>query len=834
MKRKLGILFTILLTVTILFACNPKDAKRTPVAGSETVTVTSQGEAYNQSFKLDFTKADDRYTLSDLTNKSFHSCVPCKQCGMQEIDGETVYRVHNTTHGGFQVHLAAPMKASAIKSMKITYMSDVNATESAVRIYRSDDTDLGTIQNDTVLLGGAQNNWRTAYTKLDFVNVADEDGYVRSFQLVMRNKNSATFYIRELIITVDPQSLCDVEITTPVEWEKGAVTAIAEKIQAHFTEINCQATITVSCDTYLQNSTKYDGSITYKAKVELSGKTVEYQSEEKVIPKIQGQWLANEGLPYGANQDTNANWEKNFLSSGILTLSDRKITCEEGLKKIEYTVVPQGTDYKAANVQWHNLQQQKLNKKGIKQTFLNAYLDYGAALVDGTAYTLYLRAVTNSENYILHIQKDFTYQPYNPTIVTALPEALEKIEDAVLWLNQGQTAEDVLASAIGNKQITIALEEQKGYSGSTCRVQLSYEDSKFKGYTGEAFTLEDVVIWNSQAIAQSAILPQSPKDGTQNICITADPIVQYMNAPYAAIIQNNFPSYANAEICTPTSVLLTWSGPEDTYTVKVSKDASMKNARTYTTTKKEIEIFNLETGATYYWQVEGKDVASPVATFTTKAMPRYLKIDGVRNIRDLGGYLTTEGKRIKQGLIYRSANFDSITKKGKTELIDGLGLKTDLDLRGKSGDVATAPLGDQVQHIQVAIKWYTGVFEEAEAKIVADAFKVLAKEENYPVAFHCAIGRDRTGTVAVLLLGLLGVDEETAMREYLMSMHSTAGGYTPAVHDNLYASMSALMDGLSAYAKDGASFQEQVEGFLLEAGVTQAEINEIRDILLEK
>ena len=834
MKRKIGILLTVLLTIAILFACNPKEATRTPVAGSETITVTSQGEAYKQSFKLDFTKADERYTVSTLTNSDFHSCVSCKQCGIQEMDGEPVYRVHNTTHGGFQVHLAVPMKASAIKSMKMTYMADVNATESAVRIYRSDDTDLGTIQNDTVLLGDAMNTWRSAFLKIDAENIADQDGYVRSFQLVMRNKNNATFHIRELLIGVDLQSLCDVEITAPVKWEKGAITAIAEKIKAHFTDINCQATIHVSCDTYLQNSTQYDGSITYTAKIELAGgKIIKYTSPEKVIPKITGIWLENEGLPYGATQDTNANWEKDFLTSGMLTLSNRKIACEEGLARIEYAVLPQGTDYKAENVQWHDLQQQKLNKKGIKQTFLNAYLDYGTALEDGAAYTLYVRAVTNSENYILHIQKDFTYQPYNQTIATALPEALAKVNGTALWLGQGQTAKDVLENAIDNKQITITVEEQKGYSGSTYRVQLSYEDSKFKGYTGDAFTLEDVVIWNSQAIAQAAILPQSPTDGTRNICITADAIVQYMNAPYGAIIQNNFSSYANEEICTPTGVRLTWSGSKDAYTVKVSKDATMKNARTYTTTKNEIEIFNLETGATYYWQVAGSQASSPVALFTTEALPRYLKIDGVRNIRDLGGYVTTEGKRIKQGLVYRSANFDSITKQGRTALIEGIGLKTDLDLRGKSGDTATAPLGNKVQHIQAAIKWYTGVFEEGEDKTVADAFKVLANEENYPVAFHCAIGRDRTGTVAVLLLGLLGVDEETAMREYLMSMHSTAGGYTPAVHSSLYGSMSAFIDGLADYAKEGASFQKQVEGYLLEAGVTKEEIQSIRKILLE-
>ncbi len=831
MKHKLGIMFTVLLTMSILFACNSKEAPRTPVKGSETVTLTSQGEAYNQSFKLDLTQASHRYTLSSLSNKSFHSCVSCNQCGIQEIDGEKAYRVHNTTHGGFQVHLTTPMKASAIKSMKITYMSDVNATESAVRIYRSDDTDLGTIQNDTVLLIGAQNNWRTTYTKLDFVNVADEDGYVRSFQLVMRNKNNATFYIREMTITVDPQSLCDVEITAPVKWEKGAVTAIAEKIQKHFTDINCQATITVSCDTYLQNSTKYDGAITYKAKVELSGKTLEYQSQEKVIPRIEGQWLANEGLPYGASQDTDTSWEKQFLQSGILTLSNRKIACEEGLEKIEYAVVPQGTDYKSEDVQWHDLQREKLNKKGIKHTFLNAYLDYGTALVDGTAYTLYVRAVTNSENYILHIFKDFTYECYSQEIAQALPAAMEKIADKSLWLSQGKSAKDVLASAIGNKQIVIHLEEQKGHSSSTYQVGLTYIDDKFKDYTGEAFTLDNVVIWNSQKIAQSAILPTIPIDGSKDVTLASDPILQYANASYEEILRNDFESFKYAEICTPPPVQFIWAGPEGTYTLRLSKESSMVNARTYETTQNELYIYNLETGTTYYWQVESEGKTSPMATFTTRNSPRYVMIKGVCNMRDLGGYTTIDGKRIKQGLIYRSASFDSITKKGKLQLLEDLQLKTDLDFRGDND--ARQPLGKDVQYCQIPITWYGGIFFEDKAALIGDVFKVFAKKENYPIGYHCQIGRDRTGTVSFLLLGLLGVDEETAVREFLMTFHSATGGYSTGTYDTLYREITQMREGLSKYAKEGASFQKQVEGYLLEAGVTQAEIKAIRNILLE-
>lgn len=835
MKRKIGILLSILLTLAVLFACTPKEETRTPVKGTESITLTAQGASYSQQFILDFSQESPLYTLEPLTNTDFHSCTSCDQCGYTQIGEENAYKVHNTTHGGFRVTLTTPMKADSLKAMRFTYMANKQAPESELRIYRADDGELSSILNNTTPLGGAENKWRTTSAGLQgFAALADEDGYVRSFQLVMRNKNSATFHIQNLILQVDPEALCDVTITDAVKGEKAAVTAIATKIQEHFTQINCKATITVSCDTYLYNSTKYDGEITYTAKVQLEGKTIEFKSESKVLPKIANQWLSNEGTPYGASQDTDTKWEKNFAESGILTLSKRAISCEEGLDRMEYAVLPQGTDYQEASVQWFGVQQHQFNKKGIEKLFINAFLDYGTILKADTSYTMYVRAVTKSNNYILHIQKKFTYQVYSQEIAQALPAAIDKISGSTLWLTKGKSAQDVLADTIGNKNIVIYLVEQKGYSGSNYQVQLSYADSNFKNYTGEAFTLNNIMIWNSKAIATSAVMPKYPLDGEQDIVITADCIVQYMNGAYTEIIQNSFPSYVNEEASTPPGVQLSWQGPQGTYTVKICKDASMKQALSYQTTAHELEIFNLETGTTYYWQVTCNGIASPIASFTTKALPRYLKIDGVRNIRDIGGYVTTDGKTIKQGLIYRSANFDSITEEGRIALIDVLGLKTDLDLRGASGDVATAPLGSAVQHIQVPIKWYASVFAEDEAKLVGDVFKIFANKENYPIGYHCAIGRDRTGTVSVLLLGLLGVDKETAMREYLMSLHSTAGGYTPSVHDNLYANMAAFIDGLASYGKEGASFQKQVEGYLLKAGVTKDEIKAIRQIMLEE
>jgi protein-tyrosine phosphatase len=102
--------------------------------------------------------------------------------------------------------------------------------------------------------------------------------------------------------------------------------------------------------------------------------------------------------------------------------------------------------------------------------------------------------------------------------------------------------------------------------------------------------------------------------------------------------------------------------------------------------------------------------------------------------------------------------------------------------------------------------------------------------------FHCAVGRDRTGTTAFLILGLLGVDEETLVREYYASFLSEMG--TDDIDEanefsNHVGNIHGLINGLSRYAPASASIQERIEAYLLTVGVTEAEMNAIRDILLE-
>ena len=92
----------------------------------------------------------------------------------------------------------------------------------------------------------------------------------------------------------------------------------------------------------------------------------------------------------------------------------------------------------------------------------------------------------------------------------------------------------------------------------------------------------------------------------------------------------------------------------------------------------ELSLEHLFVNTTYYWFVDAVygeyTVRSEVFTFKTLPTPRTVNIEGVSNSRDIGGYVTVDGKMIRLGMIYRSAKLDDITEVGKYTLINILGV----------------------------------------------------------------------------------------------------------------------------------------------------------------
>lgn len=308
---------------------------------------------------------------------------------------------------------------------------------------------------------------------------------------------------------------------------------------------------------------------------------------------------------------------------------------------------------------------------------------------------------------------------------------------------------------------------------------------------------------------------------------------------YEPNLSSNEKFYGCDEYLT-TPVTLKWTCDNGWYyQVYLSDERHFVNSEKYLTTETSLTIDNIIPNREYYWKVkvtdnDGGQKFSNVYTFTPTAYVRTMDIDGVKNMRDVGGLVTTDGKTIQYGIMYRSAHFDSITEKGK-EQIKRLGVKTDVDLRGESNTVS--PLGENVRRLNYNAPYYVDEADgngiqsglngaESYVKEFVKEFKACADPDNYPIGFHCSLGRDRTGTLAAMLYAVSGVSRYDIVKEYELSWLSTAAANNVSIQ---IGAINKLCDFIES--KDGETFRDKACNFLLSIGVTQAELNSVRDIL---
>lgn len=240
-----------------------------------------------------------------------------------------------------------------------------------------------------------------------------------------------------------------------------------------------------------------------------------------------------------------------------------------------------------------------------------------------------------------------------------------------------------------------------------------------------------------------------------------------------------------------------------------------------------VAVYNLRTGNSYEYQAaitltNGTELELR-GSFRTAAGPRLMKIDGLVNVRDLGGWVAAGGKTVKQGLLYRGSEMDGaveqdfkLTGEGLKQL-QALGIKTDLDLRHEGADVIPG-----AEHIYYDAIQYEHAFTPAGREAVRKLFADLADPANYPAYLHCTYGADRTGTMCYLLLGLLGVSAADLMRDYELT--ALYYGYVSPEQMGAFVAKIAELPGNTT--------QEKIEYFLLSTGVTEQQIGSIRQIFL--
>lgn len=180
---------------------------------------------------------------------------------------------------------------------------------------------------------------------------------------------------------------------------------------------------------------------------------------------------------------------------------------------------------------------------------------------------------------------------------------------------------------------------------------------------------------------------------------------------------------------------------------------------------------------------------------------RVLKLDGVHNFRDYGGYETASGARVKHGLLWRSAQHGDASD-ADLDAIHGLGITKVIDLRGPSErnakpcrrhqDFAAEVLAhpDETAGLALHTEAADGVVTAAEARaamirlyqgiafrpnlvpMLKTFFDVLEKGSG-PSLVHCVAGKDRTGWAVAMAQHALGVSRDVIMEDYLLT--NTAG-----------------------------------------------------------
>lgn len=353
--------------------------------------------------------------------------------------------------------------------------------------------------------------------------------------------------------------------------------------------------------------------------------------------------------------------------------------------------------------------------------------------------------------------------------------------------------------------------------------------------------LEVNVTDSGNRLVFSPTIEGSPSKGTE-VKLLAGTIYDVAVNYEKCITQQYFPmgdSYA------PIDVKLSWKSPEGAlaYTVKLSREKDLSGAIEYETTECEMTLSDLYAGTHYYYQViaeyEDKTVKSRVFDFTTAALPRTILIEGVSNTRDIGGYVTEDGKhRIRQGMVYRGGTMDEITKVGRSKALNNYGIKTDLDIRNSDEGATTSPLGGKVNYIKVGGPYYIGndgINSARYREALLKEIRTFADKENYPIYVHCSLGKDRTGTICFLINALCGVQKEDLYLDYELSYLSARGcldtGAPPEYSVNV--PFTNLYTYIYAYRSEG-TLADKTEQFMLELGVTKEEIAAIRTIMLEQ
>lgn len=209
------------------------------------------------------------------------------------------------------------------------------------------------------------------------------------------------------------------------------------------------------------------------------------------------------------------------------------------------------------------------------------------------------------------------------------------------------------------------------------------------------------------------------------------------------------------------------------------------------------------------------------------------------NIRDLGGW-SCDGGKLAYGKLFRGCQLNgaaspavTLTEDQKTMFRDLLGIRDEIDLRDDSEayGITASALDDTVNYIRLPVMPYgsgINLDNSQQTQYYASLIKRIAEDVNKgdPCYIHCVIGADRTGTLCALIEGLCGVSRSDIDKDYELTSFS---GDNTRLRSGAW--WRELMERIESFS--GSAFRDKVVDYALKAGVTIAEINTLRNGLIE-
>ena len=329
----------------------------------------------------------------------------------------------------------------------------------------------------------------------------------------------------------------------------------------------------------------------------------------------------------------------------------------------------------------------------------------------------------------------------------------------------------------------------------------------------------------------------------------------------------------SADIYDKQLTTVRWERQEnaDSYTVVLSKNADMSHEMQYVVDGSETEYtFNaLIPNTKYYVKLQSHDESGKMLretksqNFITQAdfCQRIVNVDGVSNVRDIGGYKAQGNSKVQYGLIYRGARLNAITDKGIATFTQELGIKTEIDVRyGTDGGKAVDMEG--VAYKQLGMWAYNsilpdtcqpkvsgaGLFDARTIDGIKGVFEAIANPDNLPVYIHCTAGADRTGTICYLINGVLGVEYEGLVQDFELTSFSEQGRRWRSSVKNWEFESSGVMQNdeknfiafgqmhslmMQWYAPNGETLQKAIENYLTSVcDISMQTIYAVRENLL--